>query len=257
MNLESFADYKSQIHGLNPTIKLLSAVVFSFQIAMSYRFSTLISGLAISCILLSFSRLPLGSLFKRLRLVNLMVILCMVILPLTAKSEIYWTFGFLKISKAGLELALIILLKSYTIVLAIIALVSTSNVSALSHSLDQLKIPKKLVLLLTLTYRYLFVLEQEYKRLLTAAQVRCFRPKNNLHTYKTYAYLVGMLLVRASAKGEQVYKAMLCRGFRGEFHTIKELSFSRKDKYFAILMTIAILGLGVLEWMKKTTLLSI
>ncbi len=114
--------------------------------------------------------------------------------------------------------------------------------------MDRLKLPKKLILLLLLTYRYLHVLEQEYKRLMTAAKLRCFKPGNNLHTYKTYAYLVGMLLVRASLKGEQVYKAMICRGFKGEFKTIQEFPLKTSDLIFLGFMIFYLIGLGIVEW---------
>jgi cobalt/nickel transport system permease protein len=74
--------------------------------------------------------------------------------------------------------------------------------------------------LLLLAYRYIFVIEQEYQRLYRAAKMRNFRPASNLHTYRTYAYLVGMLFVRASERARRVHLAMKCRGFTGRFHSL-------------------------------------
>ena len=60
--------------------------------------------------------------------------------------------------------------------------------------------PGKAVFLLMFTYRYLWVMEEEYLRLKRAAELRGFVPKTNLHTYKTIASLFAMVLVRAGLK---------------------------------------------------------
>jgi energy-coupling factor transporter transmembrane protein EcfT len=59
------------------------------------------------------------------------------------------------------------------------------SLSVLGHSLEKLGISAKLVLLLLLTYRYIFVIEQEYRKLRRAAAIRSFHPGTNMHTYKT------------------------------------------------------------------------
>ena len=100
-----------------------------------------------------------------------------------------------------------------------------------------------------MTYRYLFVMETEYHRLTRSATVRGFRPSTSIHTYRTVAYLVGMLFVRASARAERVYAAMLCRGFYGRFHSLHEFSFTQKDRVWAMVMVAVLVGLGVVEWM--------
>lgn len=115
----------------------------------------------------------------------------------------------------GVGLAARITLKANAILLVFIALVATMPVATLGHALHRLAVPDKLVHLLLFTYRYIHVMEKEYKRLHNAAVIRGFRPRTDRHTYKTYAYLVGMLLVRSLARAERVYDAMLCRGFQG------------------------------------------
>lgn len=156
--------------------------------------------------------------------------------------------GPLEVYRPGVELSLRILLKSYSIVLIIIVLVSTISAATIGSVLEWMRVPRKLILLFVLTYRYLFVLEKEYQRLTTAAKIRCFQPKNNLHTYKTYSYLIGMLFVRASIKGEQVFKAMKCRGFKGEFHSIHVFTVGKRDIIFLIIAVLSLVGLGYLEW---------
>jgi cobalt/nickel transport system permease protein len=105
-----------------------------------------------------------------------------------------------------------------------------------------------MVHLLLITYRYLFVLEQEYQRLLRAMKIRNFHPKTNLHSYRTYAYLVGMLFVRASERARRVHSAMICRGFSGRFFSLRRFPPNRLNPWFSIGLTVAVVALIVLEW---------
>ena len=82
-------------------------------------------------------------------------------------------------------------------------------------------------------------------------KIRGFAPKTDLHTYKSYAYMVGMLLVRSFDRGQRVHNAMLCRGFKGNLYSLSKFSFKRHDIVSVSLMVTIIILLGVFEW-KKT-----
>ena len=61
-------------------------------------------------------------------------------------------------------------------------------------------------------------------------KMRGFRPRMNWHTYRTYGYLVGMLLVRSLERSERIVAAMKCRGFRGRFYLLDHFAFSSADR---------------------------
>ena len=71
-----------------------------------------------------------------------------------------------------------------------------------------------------------------------------------MHTYKTIAYLVGMLLVRSCDRAERVHNAMLCRGFRGRLYSLSGFSLRTVDVISLIVMVALVAALGVLEWGK-------
>jgi cobalt/nickel transport system permease protein len=144
-------------------------------------------------------------------------------------------------------LAAQITLKSNTILLAFIALIATMSLSTLGHTLHRLRVPTKIVYLLLMAYRYIFVIEQEYLRLLRAAKIRGFQPGTNVNTYRTFSYVIGMLLVRAALRAERVHQAMLCRGFNGKFYSLQEFQISFASWAFAIIMTATIIGLIIME----------
>ncbi|MCK5695917.1 MAG: cobalt ECF transporter T component CbiQ, partial [Desulfobacula sp.] len=85
------------------------------------------------------------------------------------------------------------------------------------------------------------------KRLLRAAKFRGFQPGTNLHSYKTFAYLAGMLFVRASVRAQKVYQAMLCRGFNQKFHTLDVYQANRLDSIFLLGIFAASLSLVLIE----------
>ena len=116
-----------------------------------------------------------------------------------------------------------------------IALVGTIPVFQLTHALNRLRIPKKLVSLFFFCYRYITVLHEDFSTLHNAMKVRAFKAGTNMHTYRSYAYLVGMLLVRSHHHSQKIYQAMLCRGFKGDFPLLQPpVKRARKDAYFLV-----------------------
>ena len=247
---EPFSTGNSQIHRLDPRFKVVFASVYAFVVALSNSFPALIAALIFSFILIGLSRLNILEVAKRIILVNGLIIFLWFVVPLTFAGQPLFHLGPFVVSHEGVLVSARITLKSNAILLAFISLIASNSVATLGNALGRLKIPKKIIYLLLLNYRYIFVMEEEYRRLLRSASIRGFRPASNLHTYKTYAYLIGILFVRASERAERVYKAMLCRGFAGRFYSLHEFSFSRLDFIWLIFMTIAVIGLGILEWVK-------
>ena len=116
------------------------------------------------------------------------------------------------------------------------------------HALRHLYVPEKLVNLFFFSFRYIHVIQEEYVRLSNALKIRCFRPKSNVHTYKTYAYLLGMLLLRSYDRSCRVYQAMLCRGFRGEFWMLDHFQIRKSDLIFGGVIVLFVLGIGFSQW---------
>ena len=62
------------------------------------------------------------------------------------------------------------------VALIVIALVATVPIVTLGQALHDLRLPDKLCHLLLFTYRYLYVFEQEFRRLVLAMKIRGFQP---------------------------------------------------------------------------------
>lgn len=245
---EPFAIGNSMIHRLDPRIRAGLAVLYSFVVALAYQFPVLIGALIVSSLLIAISRVSLREVFRKMVIVNALILLLWLVLPFTFEGKILARILSFAVYFPGVILAAQITLKSNAILLAFIALVSTMSLTTLGHTLHRLKVPTKMVYLLLMTYRYIFVIEQEYLRLIRAAKIRGFRPGTNTNTYRTYAYVIGMLFVRAAARAERVHQAMLCRGFKGKFYSLQDFQINSASWAFAMMMTAIIAGLALMEW---------
>ncbi len=245
---EPFADGHSAVHRLDPRVRLLAASIFSVAIALLNRPSAMILGLITASVLVALARLPLARVLRRLGVLLGFLALLWLVLPITAGGDVVASFWGVPIGQHGLVLAAGISIKSIAILLGLMALVATMTVATLGHAMGQLKVPPKIVYLLLMTYRYIYVIEVEYRRLVEAIKIRGFTPRHRLHTYRTVAYLVGMLLVRAALRADRVHHAMVCRGFSGRFYSINAFSMDRASAVFLIVVSSVVLLMGAMEW---------
>ena len=245
---EPFAAGKSIIHRLDPRIRIVVATIYCYVVAFSNQFSVLLMALVISSALIVSAGLGFKEVGKRLVLVNGLILFLWVVVPLTYGGQPLFQIGPLALSRAGVVLAARITLKSNAILLTFIGLIATMTFATLGYTLTQLRVPQKIIHLLLMNYRYVFVLEQEYQRLIRAAKIRGFQPKTNLHTYRTYAYVIGMLLVRATSRAHRVHQAMLCRGFKGTFYSLQEFKAGKAGLIFSVFMAGIIIVLVLMEW---------
>jgi cobalt/nickel transport system permease protein len=245
---EQFSSGESLVHGLDPRMKLITAFTYAAVVALSSGFPALLAALAVSLVLIVIARLPMRKVLYRLVVVNGLILFLWIFLPFTYQGEAWFAFGPLQASREGIVFAIQITLKCNAILLALIALVATMPVATLGHAMGRLRVPDILIQLFLFTYRYIHVIFQEYDRLRNAMKARGFVPRTNTHTYRSYAYLMGMLLVRSYDRAERIHKAMLCRGFRGKYHTLSQFSVTRGDVAYLMIMVSVILGMVLIQW---------
>ncbi len=250
---ELFATGNSLIHRINPKVRIVSASGLSIAAALSNHMMILPGYLAISMILIAMARLQLARVMKRVKSVAWFLLMIWLIVPVTFDGQVVYQVGFLKFTAQGIELCALISLKAIAIVLMFTALIATMPIASLGAGLHQLKVPDKMVFLLLMSYRYIDVIEKEYTKLLRAAKFRGFVPGTNLHSYKTFAYLAGMLFVRASLRAHRVYQAMICRGFNGKFYTLDVYPPNRLNSAFLAVVVVAGLILTYIDLFRMGT----
>jgi cobalt/nickel transport system permease protein len=229
MELEEFALGNSWVHNLDPRAKILVTLAFSVVVALNQHLTGTALSLALPLVLLACARVDFGKVLHRLAIVNGFIVFIWLFLPFTTPGHTIYTLGPLSVQSEGILTALLITLKSNSIILMVIALLGTSPIFTLVHALSHLWIPDKLVHLFFFCFRYIHVIHNEYHRLVNAMKMRGFKPKTDMHTYRAYAYLVGMLLVRSFDRSKRILQSMRCRGFKGKFYILHHYEMKRSD----------------------------
>ena len=245
---EPFSEGASLVHRLDPRGKIVVAALFAVLVAVSKSYPATLAGLALALLWLALARLPVKQVIVRLLVVNSFIFFLWIVLPFTYPGDPAFHWGPLAATRQGLLFTGLITLKSNAIIIGLIALIATVPVVTLGQAMHNLRLPDKLCHLLLFTYRYLYVFEEEFHRLVQAMKIRGFRPRTNLHTYRSYAYLAAILLVRSYDRADRVFQAMLCRGFHGTFYSLRTFPWQRRDGIFLGVSLLALTLVLYLEW---------
>jgi cobalt/nickel transport system permease protein len=246
---EPFAQGQSVLHRLDARAKLVCALVYACVVAVLRDARVLAAAVAFSGGLLLLARLDARRCAWRILVVNVFIAFLWLFVPWSVPGRVVAEVGPLHVTREGLILAARLTMRCNAIVLALIALLGTSRVADLARGLRLLRVPEKLVVVLFFCVRYVQVIHDEYRRLLDAARIRGFKPAMKVHTYRTYANFVGMLLVRSHGRAARIHEAMVCRGFNGRFPGLAQGRVRVLDVAAAgAVVAFALLLVG-LEWM--------
>ena len=120
----------------------------------------------------------------------------------------------------GLIAVLTILFKSWVSVQAATMLIFTTRFHDLMHGFERLRLPRLMVAIISLMYRYLAVLTDEASRMMRARAARSAalpgakRPSVRWQA-SVVGNMVGALFLRSYERSERVYVAMQARGYDG------------------------------------------
>lgn len=231
---EPFAVGTSLLHRRDARVKILAAGALTLVVALTGSFLVAATGLLAATLLLFGARLRTALVLRHLLAVNLFTLFLWLTLPLTYGGDTLTTIGGIAISHDALRLCALITLKTNAVVLTLISLLSTSTIATLGHGLEGLAVPPKLCFMLLSTYRYIFVIHQEYQRLLRAARMRGFVARTNLHTYRTFSHLLAMTLVKSWNRARRVHQAMILRGFTGHLIPLRQPPLAGADLFFLL-----------------------
>jgi cobalt/nickel transport system permease protein len=217
----------------------LAGIALAMAAVLALRNPLILTIAFAACLLLALvGQVSIRWLLRRLGEVTLFLSPFALLLPfLTTGDGHHWLAAAVRLYARGLSV----------ITLALV-LLSTSPLPATFKAAHALRFPTLLLHVVMLTYRYVFVLGQELRRMRTSLRVRGYRIRANAHTYRTIAHVAGTLFVRGYERAERVGQAMRCRGFDGRFRSLMEFRTRRADLVFFALVVGTATGLCVWDY---------
>jgi len=222
----------SLLHARDGRVKVLVCLGFLAAVATTPRLTALYAagyGLAALAAVMV-ARLPLGALLVR----------AAVVLPFSG------TFALVSLLAGDSPRAVALLAKSYLSAVAVLILVGSTPLPTILRSLERLRAPRLVVLVVQFLYRYLFVLTEEVLRMKQARDCRRVRRAPMKEEWRLLGSMLGTLLLRSFERAERMYQAMLSRGYVGEFPVFAPRRFSWRD--LAFLCGLVVIVAATFRW---------
>jgi cobalt/nickel transport system permease protein len=252
--LDPYRPGNSPVHRLDPRIKLLLTVVFILTNTLiptgAWPVYILLFALILSAELIS--ELGIGYVLKRSALALPFVLAALpLILTVPGNTLFALSIGPLTIhaSFPGLERFISITLKSWISVQAAIMLASTTSFPELLVAMRALHVPRLMVSIFGLMWRYLFVLVDEATRLMRARLSRSGQSdKPGVKTGGSITWrarvaggMAGSLFLRAFDRSDRIYMAMVSRGYDGEARSLP-LPDIQSTQWVILVASLGLLG---------------
>ncbi len=203
--LDKYAYLESPIHKIEPRIKtaLIFVLIFATALVQENKLQALATFLLLAFVGILLSKINLTVALKRL----------LIILPpavaLSAVYSIQHRFNF------DPYLFVFYLMKAIACFLFVFLLVSTTKFDVLLKTLRFYRVPVVIISILSFLYRYVFVVQDEFERMMRAHTLKTNGSKRKLQL-RSYFNMVGILFMRTYERSERIHRAMLSKGYDPE-----------------------------------------
>jgi len=236
-----FAEEAAQIPGwlqrMDPRVKLSGFLLILLASAFSRSMMIIVALLTFSLLLAAGSRL-LGSSFLRRVWIFMPFYTALVAFPalfLTPGQTAFRVAG-LAVTRQGIHAATYLTLRVATSVSFMLLLVLTTPWPVLLKTLRTLGFPRLLIFLLSVTYRYIYVLLTSANAIFLARKSRKLGDEAWQSTGRWVGSLFGSLLDKSYHLSNEVFLAMKARGFRGESQVLTSFRMRAADVVWMVVL---------------------
>ncbi len=243
---EELSRTRGLLQGLDPRVKLLTLVLLIVNVGLARSFWIFGTLLALVILLDYLSGIPMGFFIRRVLLfLPFTAIIALPALFITPGSPLLQTGSRVIITVQGAQTAGFLLLRVMDSVSFGLLLVLTTPWSGILQALRWFRLPAIVVDILSMTYRYIFLFLHTANALFLARRSRSLGTFSATENRRWLTRALGSTLARSQHLGEEVYLAMLARGYQGEIYSLERLRWRQRDH----LWLIAVLAVcGALLW---------
>lgn len=243
---EEIARQRGLLQSLDPRVKVVSLIALLIAVGLSHNLAVIIGLYFFSLILARASSVPMGFFIKRVWLfmpffTGIIAIPALFITPGPALVQL--PLG-LVITRTGALTALFLLLRVSTSVSLAILLVLTTPWNTVLKALGVLRVSDVFVLILGMTYRYIYLLLHTMNDMFLSRKSRVTGRLSSGDERHLIAASAGTLLGKSLHLSSEVYLAMQSRGFRNTPRTMDTFKMRTMDWVY-LFSALAITALAI------------
>ncbi|MDO4976102.1 MAG: cobalt ECF transporter T component CbiQ [Eubacteriales bacterium] len=231
MDLESSGN--QWIHLLHPVVKVMVTITYIlFLVSYSkYALSSILIMGIYPAVMIIMGDISLKKLWKRLKAFFLLAFFLGIANPFFDHRPIF-SIGNITIT-GGILSFITLYLKGIFAITASYLLIISTKINDICYAFRCLRLPKFLVSIFLLIYRYLFLLLEEAEKMMQAYALRAPGQKG-IH-FKVWGSMIGQMLLRSMDLAEVLYDSMRLRGFHGEYYFESKRKMEEKDYLFLMI----------------------
>lgn len=226
---ERTASSRGLLQRLDARVKLAGLLALIAATAVARNLATLLASFALALALALLSRVPMTALAKAWAAVILfsgaIVLPALFTTPGTAITRV----GSFSVTAQGLRSAEFLIGRVTATTTLAFLLVATTPWPHLIAALRSIRLPAAVVLVVAMTYRYVFVLLRSAEEMFVARRSRTMGALAPPQRRQVATATAGVLLGRAIGLSDDVYLAMRARGFRGEVRLLETFAMRGRD----------------------------
>ena len=254
ITLGQYYPVDSVIHRLDPRVKLLATLIYLISLFVMNSFTGDLIAALVLAVLVKLSRVPFRFMTRGLKSIIIVLLISVSFnLFLTPGTELV-RFGFLRITREGLRIALMMGVRLILLVLGSSLMTLTTTPNQLTDGLEKgLGILKKvgvpvheIAMMMSIALRFIPILVEETDKIMKAQQARGadFESGNIIQRAKAMVPILVPLFISAFRRANDLAMAMEARCYRGgEGRTkMKPLHYERRDRiaYIVIVLYLVI-----------------
>jgi cobalt ECF transporter T component CbiQ len=243
---EESAKKNGLLQKLDPRIKIAAVFPLIVIAALARRLGVIVALFATAVVLALLSRVPLATLAKRvwLGVLTFTGFISFPALFLTPGVAIY-TLPLLgwSVTEQGLRAAMYLIMRAETAATFSVLLVLCTPWSFVLKALRVLRLPIVLVVILGMTYRYIFLFLRNAHDMFMSRKSRLVGHLDGREQRRAATASAGVLMSKTIQLSGDVYLAMRSRGFQGEVYVLDEFQTHWFDwAMLAVFISIALLA---------------
>ncbi|HEU5011460.1 MAG TPA: cobalt ECF transporter T component CbiQ [Roseiflexaceae bacterium] len=243
---EELARADGLLQRLDPRVKLVGLLALIVAAALSRNILVIVGLFAVAVALALLSRVPIRTLATRVW-ISALIFTGMVALPaiFITPGDVVYRLPLLgwPVVAQGLRAAAYLVTRVETAATLALLLILCTPWAHVLKALRVLRVPVVFVVILGMTYRYIFLMLQIAQDMFESRQSRMVGTLEGAERRRLAGASVGVLLSKSIQLSGDVYMAMLSRGFRGEVYTLDDFQMQRRDWVaLAVFIVLAVLA---------------